>query len=133
MGSRMPYCSPPMTDRPVLVVEDHADTRNMVQECLDLSGIPSVTATDGRDALDALQRHRPCLILLDLSMPVMDGWRFRLAQRNLPDPELAQTPVMIMTALNDADEHAVRLGAVDVIPKPLDLDRMVEIVRVYCG
>ena len=104
----------------------------MVQEFLDLSGISSVTAADGRDALDALQRHRPCLILLDLSMPVMDGWRFRIAQRNLADPELADTPVMIMTALNDADEHAVTLGAVDVIPKPLDLNRMIAAVRPYC-
>src|SRR5687767_14035009 len=63
----------PMRERPVLVIEDHSDTRHMVEEFLTFSGIPVVGAQNGQEGLTALRQHSPCLILLDLTMPVMDG------------------------------------------------------------
>jgi CheY-like chemotaxis protein len=122
-----------MTDRPVLVVEDHEDTRHMVETFLRINGIAVVAADNGLTGLAALQQHRPCVVLLDLSMPVMDGWRFREEQRRLPDDALAVTPIVVVSALNDAGRHAQTLGAADLIPKPIDFDRLVTVVRGFCA
>src|SRR5687768_10295039 len=105
---------------PVLVIEDHADTRHMVQEYLQCQGIATVGAENGLAGLGALREHRPSLILLDLSMPVMDGWHFRAEQQRLAEAALAQVPVVVLSALNDCEEHARTLGALDVLPKPID-------------
>ena len=122
-----------MPDRPVLVVEDHEDTRHMVEAFLRINGIPVVGAENGLTGLAALQQHRPCVVLLDLSMPVMDGWRFREEQQRLPDDSLAGTPIVVLTALNDPGRHARTLGAADVIPKPIDFDRLVTVLKGFCG
>jgi CheY-like chemotaxis protein len=116
---------------PVLVVEDHADTRAMVEAVLTLEGFSVVTAENGRRGLERLQDVRPCLILLDLSMPVLDGWEFRRAQRGLPEVE--DVPVLLLTALPDPDRAAAELGAAGVIPKPVDIDQLVAIVHEHCG
>jgi CheY-like chemotaxis protein len=122
-----------MTDgRPVLVVEDHADTRHMVEEYLTFQGIPTIGAVNGLEGLSALREHRPCLILLDLSMPVMDGWRFREEQRRLPNAELAGVPVMVLSALTDCEAIGRALGAIEVIPKPIDFERLLRVVRDFC-
>jgi CheY-like chemotaxis protein len=121
-----------MTSGRVLVVEDHTDTRHMVEEYLRFHGIEVVGADNGLTGLEALREHRPCVVLLDLSMPVMDGWRFRQEQKQLADGELAETPIVVLSALNDAQQHAKNLGAADVIEKPIDFDRMVEVVRSFC-
>jgi DNA-binding response OmpR family regulator len=118
---------------PVLVVEDHADTRHMVEEFLQFQGIPTVGAENGLAGLGALRDHRPSLVLLDLTMPVMDGWRFRQEQQQLAEVTLAQVPVVILSALSDCEDHARRLGALDVIPKPIDLDRLSALVRRFMG
>ena len=118
---------------PVLVVEDHADTRHMVEQYLQFQGIATVGAENGLVGLGALREHHPSLVLLDLSMPVMDGWRFRQEQRGMPEQQLAEVPVVILSALNDCEAHAQRLGAVDVIPKPIDLDRLSALVQRFVG
>jgi CheY-like chemotaxis protein len=66
-------------------------------------------------------------------MPVMDGWRFRQEQQQLAEVTLAQVPVVILSALSDCEDHARRLGAVDVIPKPIDLDKLSALVRRFMG
>jgi CheY-like chemotaxis protein len=78
-----------MSSGPVLVIEDHADTRRMVEEFLRFEGIAALGAENGVEGLLALQAHRPSLILLDLSMPIMDGWRFRHEQLRLSEAGLA--------------------------------------------
>jgi CheY-like chemotaxis protein len=118
--------------RPVLVIEDHLDTRQMVETFLQIEGIATIGAANGLQGLAALREHVPAVILLDLTMPVMDGWRFREEQRRLADALLASIPVVVLSALNDCRQHARALGAVDVIPKPIDFDRLIEIVRRYC-
>jgi two-component system, response regulator, stage 0 sporulation protein F len=120
-----------MSVRPVLVIEDHADTRHMVEDFLNFEGIHTVGAENGLEGLSALRQHVPSLILLDLTMPVMDGWTFREQQRRLSDPRLADVPVVVISALNDSERHAKALGAVGVIPKPVDFDRMLSVVRQY--
>ena len=104
----------------------------MVEEYLSFHGISVVSAENGLVALAKLSEYRPCVVLLDLSMPVMDGWRFRQEQQQLPDGELARTPVIVLSALNDAQKHAETLRAADFIAKPIDFDRMVDVVRSYC-
>ncbi len=103
----------------------------MLEDCLSLAGIASVVAGNGREALAALRHSRPCLILLDLCMPIMDGWQFRKEQQQLADRGLADIPVVLLSALaNCADESRV-MGAVGSLQKPIDLDQLLDIVRRY--
>jgi DNA-binding response OmpR family regulator len=117
--------------RPVLVVEDHDDSRQMLCDFLGSVGIPCLTAADGNAALLALKAHRPRLILLDLMMPEMDGQRFRQEQLDLADRELASIPIILLSARPDHETHAKGLDAVATIRKPIDLDRLLAAVRNY--
>ena len=83
-----------------------------------------IVAGHGREAIQQLREQRPDLILLDLNMPVMDGWQFRIEQRYLTDRKLAAIPVPLMTGEDDAATHADRLRAAGVIKKPFDPDRV---------
>lgn len=78
-----------------------------------LVGIPTVTAENGKQALLAMCDDRPLLILLDLTMPVMDGWQFRAAPQRMPEREPAEVPVVILSAFFEAD-----VGAVALVRKP---------------
>jgi CheY-like chemotaxis protein len=122
-----------ITMPPVLVIEDHADTRHMVEEYLQLHGVTTVGAANGLEGLGALQEYRPSLILLDLNMPIMDGWRFREEQQRLTGT-LARIPVIVLSALHDCANHAKTLGAIDFLMKPIDLDKLFTLVgRIYAG
>jgi CheY-like chemotaxis protein len=120
----------------VLVVEDDADTREMLATLLSGEGFQVVVAEDGLEALHLLRtvRHRapetPCLVLLDLRMPRLGGNEFRRAQ--LADPLLAAVPVAIMSGAVDAEEWAQALGAVATLLKPIDLDALLDVVRRHC-
>jgi CheY-like chemotaxis protein len=121
--------TPASTRCPVLIVEDDADLREMMDQLLTLEGYQPETATNGKEALDYLKGGgRPDLILLDLMMPVMDGWEFRRRQRE--DPQLSQLPVVVLSALEPS--RAVDLGGAAFLKKPLDFDRLLELVRKYC-
>ena len=116
----------------VLVIDDHDDTREMVAALLAAEGFSVTTAENGRRGLDSLMRSRPCLVLLDLMMPVMTGWEFRRAQLSLADADLASVPVLLVTAVPDPERASVQLGAADVIPKPFNFDLLIETVRRHC-
>jgi CheY-like chemotaxis protein len=114
---------------PVLIVEDDADLRDMMAQLLALEGYRTQTVPNGRAALDYLrQGDFPDVILLDLMMPVMDGWEFRRRQRE--DPQLARVPVVVLSALDQA--RAADLEGAAFLKKPLDFDRLLELVRQYC-
>lgn len=118
-----------MPARPILIVEDDSDLREMMEQLLTLEGYTAATAANGREALEYLRRaEAPELILLDLMMPVMDGWEFRREQER--DPHLASVPVVVLSAL---DQHRARdIGATAFLKKPLDFDRLLALVRQYC-
>ena len=115
---------------PVLVIDDEPDIREVLVTVLASEGHHAVVAADGREALRLLREGlRPCLILLDLMMPVMNGWEFRVQQRD--DPDLAAIPTVVVSAAGMDAIRAVRADA--ILPKPIDVDRLLEILRGYCG
>jgi two-component system phosphate regulon response regulator PhoB len=118
--------------RPVLIVEDHEDTRQMVEMFLQQEGYRVCTAGDGAEALACVIREPPCMILLDLTMPIMDGLTFARRLRESPDPFVANTPIVLLTAVLDPTEAMRLVGAVDLIPKPISFLRVIETVARHC-
>jgi CheY-like chemotaxis protein len=117
---------------PVLIVEDDALTRRALAVTLQGKGYGVLTAAHGRAALEQLRAGpRPCVILLDLAMPVMDGYQFRAEQRR--DPALADIPVIIITGMPDAPAAARALLAADHFDKPVDPDALLGAVARHCG
>ena len=113
--------------RTVLVVEDHADLREMLAVLLQAEGFEVQTASNGAEALESMHQARPAVILLDLMMPVMSGDEFR--RRQLEDPDYAKVPVICMTAAHDGPQRAARLKATQYFQKPVDFDRLISAVR----
>ncbi len=113
----------------VLVVEDEPDTLEAVAELLEAEGVDVLRARHGREALDQLEGGaRPSLILLDLRMPVMDGWEF--CRRLSADPRLSQIPVAIVTASASVDVPA-RTRDAGIFVKPVNYDRLLALVERY--
>jgi len=114
---------------PVLIVEDDEDLREMMAQMLTLEGFESAAVANGREALEYLHAaETPDVILLDLMMPVMDGWEFRRQQQ--ADPAIAPVPVIVLSALDQA--RASTLEADAFLKKPLDFDHLLSLVRNYC-
>jgi CheY-like chemotaxis protein len=116
----------------VLVVEDDYEIRETLLELLEEAEISAVGAMNGRDALQKLRAasEKPCLILLDLMMPVMDGRAFRSEQ--LAEPELRDIPVVIFSAFRDLEDEAKALGAATYLPKPLKIEQIRDVVDRFC-
>lgn len=116
----------------ILVVEDSDAIRFSLTALLEAAGYDVIEAANGREALDYLERSGPpCLILLDLSMPVMDGWGFRERQRR--DPALAAVPVLIQSAEPDLAATAAALDAAGHLCKPFTADALLQAVRAHVG
>ncbi len=114
----------------VLLVEDDVALREVVTEGLVMDGITIAVAGNGREALDYLGRSPlPALILLDLRMPVMDGYEFCLEQRTVD--RLRPVPVWILSAELDAGPRAAGLQVAGFLRKPIDYHRLLGIVRQY--
>ena len=109
----------------VLVVDDDHDIRTCLGEVLHDQGFVAVTAADGRDALEKLAtRFRPDAIVLDLMMPVMNGFEFLQAMR--ANAELNRIPVVVISANRGYDERD--LGVAAVLRKPFDLNALVDAI-----
>jgi CheY-like chemotaxis protein len=118
-----------IVDEHILIVEDDKDLRESLCEALELEGYIVVCADNGESALRYLATGaRPCVILLDLMMPVMDGWRFR--EETMKDASLATIPVIVMTAATPARAAAVLAEA--ILYKPLHMSKVVGVVQEHC-
>ena len=115
----------------ILVVDDNGNTRDSLILLLQSEEYDAEGVENGREALRVLRDgYEACLILLDLMMPVMDGWAFRGEQRQ--DPDLKDIPVVVLTAALNPSQEAARLGAVAGLGKPLDIVRLLNLVAQYC-
>jgi DNA-binding response OmpR family regulator/DNA-binding CsgD family transcriptional regulator len=117
----------------VLIVDDDADTRDMLGAALVATDMQPVAAPDGGAALEMLQELVPDLILLDAVMPGLDG--FDTCREIKAMPTVAHVPVMFMTGLTET-EHVVRAlggGCVDYVTKPIILDELIARIRVHLG
>jgi CheY-like chemotaxis protein len=116
----------------VLIVDDDRDIREMLIQTLEDEGYPVAAAADGTEALALLARgsRPPCLILLDLMMPGMNGWEFRAAQ--LQEPALVEIPVVVLSARTDVARAATEMAGVAYIPKPIDFELLMHTVARHC-
>ena len=112
----------------VLIVDDDPDSQDMLRLALGAAGYTITTASNGREALMHLRSTADtCIIVLDLSLPQMDGTQFRVAQ--LRDRSLAWIPVVVLSGSLDGAVRARELGARAFVPKPVDLDRFLAALR----
>ena len=115
----------------VLVVEDEAYLCDLIADVLESDGHITRKASNGREALVLLKERRPQLVLLDLMMPIMDGWEFITVLKS--HEEWAEIPVIIITAIYDARRTQLETGAKAVITKPFDIDQLSELVNLYAS
>jgi CheY-like chemotaxis protein len=117
--------------RAVLVVEDDEDIREAMVGVLESQGYCVWAAHHGEDALAQLRaRGAPSIILLDLMMPVMDGWTF--CQEKDKDPALAAIPLVVVSAVPRQDPRNACIHAVGHVSKPLDVGKLLAAVERYC-
>jgi len=118
------------TRQPILVIEDEPDIRDLMAEILEMAGYAVLLAAHGAQALQLLRAgNRPCLIVLDLMMPVMDGWTF--CEEREKEPELARIPLLVVSAVARQDPRTAGLKAVGHVPKPLDVPKFLATVARY--
>ncbi len=110
----------------ILIVEDNEMNRDMLSRRLERRGFVVVMAEDGAQGVGLARSERPDLILMDMSLPVMDGWTATRAIKD--DAELAAIPVIALTAhAMDGDrEKAMAAGCDDYDTKPIELPRLLE-------
>ncbi len=114
----------------VLVVDDDQELLDLVAFILEQTGFDVRKASNGLEGLEAVAQAMPHLILLDMKMPVMDGWEFAKQLRARHDHA---TPIVVLTAADDARKRAMEIGAVGWVSKPFDLDTLLNAVRRYAS
>ncbi|HET7636642.1 MAG TPA: response regulator [Candidatus Limnocylindria bacterium] len=115
--------------RPILVVDDDEAILHIVADVLRFEGYRVETALDGAQALQVVERSSPRLVLLDMRMPLLDGWGFArvLRERGI------HLPILVMTAARDAAGWAAEIGAEGYLAKPFDIAELLDAVRGYAG
>ena len=113
------------TARPILVVDDDVEILAMLRDFLEGEGLTVRTAANGAEALEMIDDVSPALILLDMRMPVLDGWGFaeQLRERN------SSYPIVVMTAAESAQRWADEIGATAYIAKPFDVDELLQLIE----
>jgi CheY-like chemotaxis protein len=117
----------------VLLVDDIEDTRDALSAILTPAGFEMTTAWSGEHALRQLRDGlRPCVVLLDLRMPGLDGWNVWEQMRADADPGVANVPVIVMSGDGEQRRRAQSLGIRDFITKPVEFEELIAAVRRYC-
>ena len=113
----------------ILIVENEVSNRILIEKVLSTRGYRCLSASNGREALDMLDREVVDLILTDLSMPVLDGYRTTELIRERP--AMAHVPIVAVTAyaLNDENEAALRIGCNEYLTKPFKPRQLLEVVE----
>ncbi len=112
----------------ILVVDDDAVSRTLIQRILEKGGFQTITASSGAEALETAVLVHPALITLDVIMPGMDGWQMLAKLRS--DPRLCDIPVVMVTVVEDRS-RAFSLGATEYLIKPVDRDRLLRVLRQH--
>ena len=121
-----------MEDKPtVLIIDDDPGVHEMLTDVLSDEGYDVVAALNGREGLERLHERRPDVILLDLMMPVMDGWRFREEMRHLESAR--DIPVVVLSATHSIVDAARQIKADGYIAKPFDLDQLLAKLAAYAA
>jgi CheY-like chemotaxis protein len=116
----------------IVIIEDDSDLRETMKELLEIEGFSVVTAANGREGLNLIERDGgPCLILLDLMMPVMNGWEFLDAMQRNGQDLLAKTKVAVVSAAADMAEVQQQYGC-SVLKKPVSIDRLFALAHAAC-
>ncbi|MDC0708483.1 response regulator [Stigmatella sp. ncwal1] len=110
------------------MVDDDPDILEALSEILEAEGFEIRRARNGEEALDRLEPDPPQLILLDLMMPVMDGWEFAQRMRKRP-PAISSIPLIVLSADRNVGSKAVDIGAVGHLAKPFELNDLLDMVR----
>lgn len=113
----------------VFLIEDDQDIRSSIIEVLEDEGIPIQWAANGAEAMEKLlaAESKPALILLDLRLPIKDGFQFRSEQ--MSNPRLADIPVVVISADGKLEEKTEHLGISGLLKKPVDIEQLVSTVR----
>jgi CheY-like chemotaxis protein len=119
-----------MPERLILVVDDDPDILQTLALCLSTEGYRVTMAANGQEALGLLAKEKPAAILLDLMMPVMDGWQF---VAEIEKRGLRNAPLLILSADRSVQGHALKLGADAFLAKPFDLDELLGKVHQLTG
>ncbi len=115
----------------ILLIEDDDDFRESLVELLAAHGYQALAVAHGGEALDWLQANPPpCLILLDLMLPVMSGWEFRRLQ--LADGKLSAIPTIVLSGISDLAQESRRLNAIAFLSKPIDFPSLCATIDRYC-
>lgn len=114
----------------VLIVDDEDDARELMVLLLRSHSYETATATNGQEALAFMRERRPCLVLLDIHMSVMDGWEFR--ERQLQDPAIAGVPVVCVTGMFYPQDVERTIG-IPCLGKPVDFPSVIRAVQAACG
>lgn len=115
----------------VLLVEDDVETRELLTEMLTRAGFEVVGATNGSEGLARMKSERPAVVVLDLRMPVMNGWQMRA--RMLEDASLADIPVIVVSGANDLHASSADLKAAEIFAKPVAWPTLLAALRRHCG
>ena len=110
----------------VLVVDDDVELVTMVEMVLNGAGYQVITAFEGREALNLVDKEMPDVILLDMKMPGMDGWGFAREYRSR---YTSCAPVVVFTAADDARRRAEEIGAEGYLGKPFDIDDLIDVIE----
>ncbi len=110
---------------PILVVDDDAAILMTVADILEFEGYEVIATSNGAEALLWIEQFRPGLVLLDMRMPILDGWHFTalLQERGI------EVPILVMTAAQDASRWAAEIGAVGFLAKPFDMTELLAAVE----
>lgn len=113
---------------PILVVDDDEIILQSIDAILRDENYSVVVAANGKDALEQARLTPPALILLDMKMPIMDGWTFATRYRQEPPPH---APIVVMTAARDTKARAAEIGADDFLIKPFNLEDLLAVVQRF--